>query len=282
MSSSIFSGPTQKFYKMQGSGNDFIVIDNRDRAISPAVMPAWAKALCPHAFRIGADGLIFLEKDDSGQAATRWHFFNADGSRAEMCGNGARCATLLAHCLGMAEAEHHMLTDAGPIHALVDAAKGEVEVQLPPVQDIRMNLTLDVDGESRSIHVANTGVPHAVMIRDDLDSLDVRSLGSHIRHHPMFSPNGVNANFIRILDQETFRLRTYERGVENETYACGTGAAASVIVARTLGLCAPTVQVTTSGGEVLRISLRDGTVFLRGAAQIVYQGVFSLKALGLS
>ena len=118
---------TQSFYKMQGSGNDFIVIDNRARSISPDVMPLWAKALCPHAFSIGADGIIFLEADDSGRAATRWHFFNADGSRAEMCGNGSRCATLLAHRLGMAPAEHLMLTDAGPVSARVFAEAGEVK-----------------------------------------------------------------------------------------------------------------------------------------------------------
>ena len=114
---SILAGPTQLFFKMQGSGNDFIIIDNRSRSISPDAMASWAKALCPRAFRIGADGIIFLEHDSSGQASTKWHFFNADGSRAEMCGNGSRCATLLAFKLGMAPAKHLMLTDAGVVHA---------------------------------------------------------------------------------------------------------------------------------------------------------------------
>jgi diaminopimelate epimerase len=148
---SIFTSPTRFFYKMQGSGNDFIIVDNRAAAISPADMPRWAKTLCPHAFSIGADGIIFLEMDDSGQAATRWHFFNADGSRAEMCGNGSRCATLLAHMLGMAPAEHLMLTDAGTVHAQVFREAGEVEVQLTPARDLALNFP--------SILAANPGRP---------------------------------------------------------------------------------------------------------------------------
>jgi diaminopimelate epimerase len=278
---SIPSGPTQGFYKMQGSGNDFIVIDNRARTISPEVMPRWAKALCPHAFSIGADGIIFLETDDSGQAATRWHFFNADGSRAEMCGNGSRCATLLAHLLGMAPAEHLMLTDAGPVHARVFPEAGEVEVQLTPVRDLSLNLLLDLDGAPWMAHFANTGVPHTVLLADDIKALDIKTLGALVRYHGRFAPAGTNANFIQILGRESLLLRTYERGVENETYACGTGAAASVAVAHALGLCEATARVTTSGGEVLEIRVQDADIFLRGKALLVYRGEFNPAALGL-
>ena len=278
---SIFSGSIQKFYKMQGSGNDFIVIDNRARTISQDVMPLWAKTLCPHAFSIGADGIIFLEKDDSGQAATRWHFFNADGSRAEMCGNGSRCATLLAHKLGMARAEHLMLTDAGTVHAQVFPEAGEVEVQLTPVRDVALNFSLDLGGTSFTAHFANTGVPHTVIIADDVKALDIKGLGALVRYHAHFAPAGTNANFIQILGREELLLRTYERGVENETYACGTGAAASVAVAHALGLCEAKARVTTSGSEVLEITVRGTDIFLRGKAQLVYQGEFSPAALGL-
>lgn len=271
----------QSFYKMQGSGNDFIIIDNRDRAIAPDAMPAWAKALCPRAFRIGADGIIFLEMDNSGQAATKWHFFNADGSRAEMCGNGSRCATLLAHHLGMAGAEHVMLTDAGPIQARVFADAGEVEVQLTPVRDQALNLDLDVDGTPVVAHFANTGVPHAVIITDDVKAIDIREMGAKVRYHQHFVPAGTNANFIQIIDRTHILLRTYERGVENETYACGTGAAASVSVAHALDLVDPRAQVTTSGGEILEISVRGTDIFLRGQAQIVYHGEFEPARLGL-
>lgn len=278
---SIFAGPTQFFYKMQGSGNDFIVIDNRAKTISPELMPRWAKALCPHAFSIGADGIIFLELDDSGQAATRWHFFNADGSRAEMCGNGSRCATLLAHKLGMAPAEHLMLTDAGTVHAQVFPEAGEVEVQLTPARDMALNFTLDLGGETVTSHFANTGVPHAVIVTDDVKSLDVKGLGAKVRYHGHFAPAGTNANFIQILSREELLLRTYERGVENETHACGTGAAASVAVAHALGLCDAKANVTTSGSEVLGIRVQGSDIFLRGKALLVYKGEFCPAALGL-
>jgi len=275
------SSRSQIFYKMQGSGNDFIVIDNRSRSIGQEVMPAWAKALCPRAFRIGADGIIFLEMDETGQAATKWHFFNADGSRAEMCGNGSRCATLLAHQLGMAGAEHVMSTDAGPIQARVFADAGEVEVQLTPVRDQTLNFTLDLSGEPWAVHFANTGVPHAVLVTDDVKTLDIKKLGALVRYHRHFAPAGTNANFIQIIDRAHILLRTYERGVENETYACGTGAAASVSVAHGLGLVEPKVQVTTSGGEILEISLRGTDIFLRGQAQVVYRGEFDPERMGL-
>mgnify|MGYP001182259518 FL=1 len=278
---SIFPGPTQAFYKMQGSGNDFIVIDNRARSISPDVMPRWAKALCPHAFSIGADGIIFLEEDASGQAATRWHFFNADGSRAEMCGNGSRCATLLAHRLGMAPAEHLMLTDAGPVHAKVFPEAGEVEVQLTPARDLALNFSLQLGDDAWTAHFANTGVPHTVIVSDDVKALDIRGLGAKVRYHDRFAPAGTNANFIQVLNPRELLLRTYERGVENETYACGTGAAASVAVGHALGLCEAKARVTTSGGEILEITVDGADIFLRGKAQVVYQGEFSPAAMGL-
>jgi len=278
---SIFTAQTQSFYKMQGSGNDFIVIDNRAKTISPAVMPSWAKALCPHAFSIGADGLIFLELDDTGQAATRWHFFNADGSRAEMCGNGSRCATLLAHMLGMAPEDHFMLTDAGQVHARVFREAGEVEVQLTPARDLALNFSLDLDGKSFTAHFANTGVPHTVIVSADVKALDIKDLGAKVRYHAHFAPAGTNANFIQVTSRTELLLRTYERGVENETYACGTGAAASVAVAHALGLCEPRAKVTTSGGEVLEIGVHGTDIFLRGRAQLVYQGEFCPSALGL-
>lgn len=277
----IFNDPTQIFYKMQGSGNDFIVIDNRAKTISIADMPRWAKTLCPHAFSIGADGIIFLEIDESGQAATRWHFFNADGSRAEMCGNGSRCATLLAYMLGMAPAEHLMLTDAGTVHAQVFPEAGEVEVQLTPARDMALNFTLDLGGQTFTAHFANTGVPHAVIVTPDVKSLDVKGLGAKVRYHDHFAPAGTNANFIEVVNREELLLRTYERGVENETYACGTGAAASVAVAHALNLCESRAQVTTSGSEVLEIRVQGSDIFLRGKAQLVYRGEFCPAALSL-
>jgi diaminopimelate epimerase len=277
----IFPEFSQSFYKMQGSGNDFIIIDNRTQRIAPQMMGHWARQLCPRAFRIGADGIIFLEMDTSGQAETIWHFFNADGSRAEMCGNGARCATFLAHKLGMAPAKHRMLTDAGTVQAEVFPEEGTVSVQLTPPRDLRLNLDLVLDEKNMVVHFANTGVPHAVLIHEDISVLDIPKLGAKIRYHQYFAPAGTNANFVQILDQGHILLRTYERGVENETYACGTGAAASVAVLHALGQCAASVAVTTSGGEILQITLQDTDIFLRGPAQIIYQGQFCPAHLGL-
>lgn len=277
----LFSDTLQPFYKMQGSGNDFIVIDNRDQRIAPAVMADWAKALCPHAFSIGADGLIFLETNDSEEAQTKWHFYNADGSRAEMCGNGSRCATLLAYRLGMAATDHKMLTDAGAVHAQVFPDAGEVEVQLTPARDLALNTVLDVAGKQTTVHFANTGVPHAVVISENVKALDIKKLGAAVRYHDHFAPAGTNANFIQVLSRDHILLRTYERGVENETYACGTGAAASVAVAHALDLCDSKARVTTSGGEELQITVNGADIFLRGKALLVYEGVFSPAAMGL-
>lgn len=177
-----------------------------------------------------------------------------------MCGNGLRCATLLANRLGMAPTEHVMSTDAGPVSAKVFTEVGEVEVQLTPVKDITMNARLDVAGQPLTVHFANTGVPHAVVISDDVKALDIKTLGAAIRYHQHFAPAGTNANFIQVVDR-TNLLRTYERGVENETCACGTGAAASVAIAHALGLCDNKAKVTTSGGEQLEITVRGTEIF---------------------
>ncbi|MBT8762428.1 diaminopimelate epimerase [Desulfohalobiaceae bacterium Ax17] len=272
---------TAQFFKMQGSGNDFILFDNRELRLSPEKMGLWAKKLCPRAFAIGADGMIFLDEPDKQGIDYRWHFFNSDGSRAEMCGNGSRCAARLAYELGMAPKKHIFGTDAGPIQAQV-LEEGQVKVQLTPPRDLQLNLSLTLDEQRElNVHFVNTGVPHAVVITKNLQKMDVQKLGQTIRFHTQFSPAGTNVNFIEIKDNDKILLRTYERGVESETYACGTGAAASVVVANRLGLLNNSVQVTTTGGEVLRIILEDDKVFLQGKAVLVYEGRVFLKQFGL-
>jgi diaminopimelate epimerase len=183
--------------------------------------------------------------------------------------------------LGMAPARHLMLTDAGTVHAQVFPEAGEVDVQLTPARDMALNFTLDLDGRTFAAHFANTGVPHAVIVTPDVKSIDVKGLGAKVRYHDHFAPAGTNANFIQVVSPGELLLRTYERGVESETYACGTGAAASVAVAHALGLCEPRAKVTTSGGEVLEISVHGSDIFLRGKAQLVYKGEFCPAALGL-
>ncbi len=275
--------PSLFFYKMHGSGNDFILVDNREAHLSPTAMPVWARALCKRSFGVGADGFIVLgPAPEPAEVDYVWHFFNADGSRAEMCGNGSRCAARLAFELGLAPQDHVLGTDAGPIKARVLPDTGEVKVQLTPHFGMVLDKPLELGEHGLvTVHFVNTGVPHAVIVSDDVASVNVARLGPAVRFHDTFAPAGANANFIQIRDRGTMLLRTYERGVEAETYACGTGAAAAVVVAQKLGLCDRQVTVTTSGREELIVTLEDGSVYLQGKAVLVYKGEVFPDSVGL-
>ena len=275
-------GKSVPFFKMQGCGNDFVCVDNRVLGIDPAAMPDLVVPVCRKAFGVGADGMIFFDHAPEGSGlAYVWHFFNADGSRAEMCGNGSRCAARLAWMLGIAPARHVFGTDAGPIEAEVDPDSNQVTVQLTPPKDLRLGIDIEVEGRPFHLHFVNTGVPHAVAVMDHLELVDVWKLGRAIRQHQYFAPAGTNVNFISSEEKGTLSLRTYERGVEDETYACGTGAVASAIVARELGMTGEETDITTTGGEVLGVILRDGKTYLRGAAELVFKGEFYPQSLGI-
>jgi len=266
---------------MHGCGNDFILIDNRTLAVPVERMSRWARALCPRACSVGADGLVFLENPQPGQAVDyRWHFYNADGSRAEMCGNASRCVATLAVRLGLAGPVHTLGTDAGPIAVQV-LEDGQVKVQLTPPTGLQLNISLPVEGAMHTGHFVNTGVPHLVVVCADVAAVDVKALGRALRHHPYFQPAGTNANFIQVIDRDNLELRTYERGVEDETFACGTGAVASLLAAHALGLTGPAAAVTTTGRERLLVSVRDEKVFLQGRAVLVYTGTLSPSSFGL-
>ncbi len=270
------------FFKMQGCGNDFVLMDNRQLRLSREVMADWARAVCRKAFGVGADGMILLDHAPEGSRADYiWHFYNADGSRAEMCGNGARCATRLAYLLGMAPEKHVLGTDAGDIEAEVFPGSNEVRVRLTPPKNLELNIDLDLGARKVEAHFVDTGVPHTVIIEPSLERAPVRELGATTRFHPHFAPAGTNANFIEIVDRSHINLRTYERGVEDETYACGTGAVACVVVTNALGLTDNAVEVTTTGKERLGIAIVDGQTYLRGAAEIVFQGEFYPASIGL-
>lgn len=274
--------PPFRFFKMHGCGNDFILMDNRDCRVQVQDMADWAKRLCPRAFSVGADGLIFLEEapDDDG-LDYRWHFFNADGSRAEMCGNASRCAAKLALALGFAGPDHVFGTDAGPIKARVMPEVDEIKVQLTPYTDLALNLKLNLNGSDVETHFVNTGVPHLVLFHDNARQADLKTLGPAMRYHEQFAPKGVNANIAQVQSRDGMILRTYERGVEDETHACGTGAAAAVVLANKLGLVDNQVRVETSGKEILTISLENDAVFLQGKAILVYEGMVSPEILHL-
>jgi diaminopimelate epimerase len=269
-----------RFFKMTGSGNDFIVIDNRRGRIKPARFPELARLACRRKLSAGADGLIILENDP--EVDFRWFFYNADGSEAEMCGNGARCAARFAYLNGIVSSPRLVFrTLAGIIRAEVshDGAK----IQVSPPHGLETDIGLEIEGQRWTVQFINTGVPHVVQLLDHqeaLDAVDVHRWGSALRYHPRFQPAGTNANFALVRDAGHMAIRTYERGVEGETLACGTGAVAATLVAAARELVASPVQVETRSGEILIISfqkvLGDGAVrfqdvYLEGNAKVVYE-----------
>lgn len=274
-------GARAPFYKLQGCGNDFVALDNRVLRLPEGLMAEWARKICPRAFGVGADGLFFLDHPTDAAADYRWHFFNADGSRAEMCGNASRCAGRLAHALGLAGVRQRLATDAGVIAIEVLPETGQVKVQLTTPKDVALGVRLDVLGRETEVHFVNTGVPHAVLFVDEVRAVDVAAVGRAVRFHEHFAPAGTNANFVQVLDSGHALVRTYERGVEGETLACGTGVSAVLVVASALGRTGDRVENTTSGGEVLVTSLEVGSVFLQGAAELTFTGELNIPALGL-
>jgi diaminopimelate epimerase len=261
------------FAKMHASGNDFILIDNRHNQLD-GNLPVIVDRLCRRRFSVGADGLILVESSDV--ADYKWRFFNADGSEVEMCGNGSRCVARFAYMKGIAGKVHSFETIAGVIRAEVGV--DTVKVQLTPPHGMQpdMKIYLPVVGEMDASFV-NTGVPHVVYFVDDLEGVDVMKLGAATRYHDMFAPGGTNANFAAWTRDNELSIRTYERGVEGETLACGTGATAAALMAGLKGLVSSPVTVRTRGGNLLKVYFDNdspgfGDVFLEGDAVLVYQG----------
>ncbi|WP_022669092.1 diaminopimelate epimerase [Desulfospira joergensenii] len=274
------------FYKMHGCGNDFIIIDNRELGLGRDRMGKWARVLCRRGLGIHADGLFFLDRPPGTEQdlAYVWHFFNKDGSFGEMCGNAARCAAWLAHALGMAPAEHEFGTLAGRVRARViqkDAHAGQVRISLPPPRDIGLNMALDIQGRSLEVHRVVVGVPHAVVFVEDTEEVDVCGLGRQIRIHGEFAPAGVNVNFAQVLDSKTIKIRTFERGVEDETFACGTGSASTQFLSRLLGHTDQEAVLLTRKGHRLIVDAGEESLSLQGPAELTFQGLFSPLRLGL-
>ncbi len=261
------------FYKMQGSGNDFILIDNRRGVLRGKNLKAFAIEVCQRHYSVGADGLIVIVP--SRKADFKWRFFNADGSEAEMCGNGSRCAARFAFLRKIAKKDMAFETLAGIIHARV--AGNNVTVQLTDATGLRMNITVPLDTGLRMGHFINTGVPHLVYLSKDLEREDVERIGRTTRYHELFKPSGTNVNFTQILGRHRLRIRTYERGVEGETLACGTGSVAAALIVGALGAVASPVDVITRSGEKLTVSFErtaDGFsgIHLEGTAEVICEG----------
>ena len=258
---------------MAGAGNDFVVIDHRSGGIDdPAAL---TRKTCTRGLSVGADGLILIEKSD--RATFRMRYFNSDGSLGEFCGNGTRCAARFAALHGIAPAKMTVETDAGIVSAEV-GADGLVTISLPPPQTFRADRPIRIGDETIHGSSVTVGVPHYVLFpRTDLWSLDIVPLGRAIRMHRDLQPAGANVNFVHVRDSHSIEIRTYERGVEAETLACGSGIVASVSVSALSKKVSSPVSVTTRSGATLLVSFTlDGTemrdVRLRGDARLVYRG----------
>ncbi|MDD5422236.1 MAG: diaminopimelate epimerase [Candidatus Omnitrophota bacterium] len=267
---------TIQFTKAVATGNDFVIVDVISSKFKGS-LPGLAKKLCDRKWSIGADGLLAIEA--SNKADFRMRIFNSDGSEAEMCGNGSRCAALYAASEGKAKNEMTIETIAGILKA---AVKGDtVKVKLTDPKNIRWNLCLSIDRCPYKMDFIDTGVPHVVHFVKDLDKVDVKNLGSHIRNHGEFSPEGTNADFVQVAGKNTIKVRTYERGVEDETLACGTGSVASAIIAAEAEKMASPITVETRGGEKLKVyfEIADGNfrnVYLEGKARLVFEGAIQV------
>lgn len=261
------------FYKMEAIGNDFVVIDNRKKTVKKPV--DLARELCNRNTGIGADGLLLLEA--SKKADFRMRIINADGSEAEMCGNGSRCMGLFAERVLKLGKKLTMETLAGKI--ALEVGKGTVRVGLSAPRDFRDKFNLDVNGEIYPCYFINTGVPHAVLFVYDIEHFPVESLGEKIRYHREFAPKGTNVNFVKVDSPSSIMVQTYERGV-GLTRACGTGVTASAIVSAIIGKCKQPVTVKTLGGLLtVNFQYDDGRVSgvtLEGGARIVFKGNFFL------
>ena len=264
------------FDKFCGAGNDFIIIDNRRQILAFKSLSRFIVRICCRRLSVGADGVIIIE--DSDQADFKWHFYNKDGSRAQMCGNGARCAALYAVLNKISAQQVKFETDIGIINAEVD--HDHVKVQMNPPTDIKLDFDLSIDDQIHHASSINTGVPHLVLFNK---KDNIVSLGRRLRFHSEFAPAGTNVNFV--CDHPDGILnRTYERGVENETLACGTGAVAVAIIAHLKMGMEPPIKVQTKSGSPLTISFKQvrdrfEDVFLEGPAGLIYKGMLMEKAV---
>lgn len=270
------------FCKMTGAGNDFVVVDNRDLSFSPVLTRENIAHICNRRFGVGADGLIAAEPP-CGAGDVRMRYYNSDGGEAEMCGNGARCFTAFVNSLvGLGNRELHFETMAGIVRGKVNA-DANVTIWLTTPRDLRLNVLPADEVVAAPVHFLNTGVPHAVAYLPGVDDLDLGKLGAYLRYHPAFAPAGTNVNFATVLSPGHLKLRTYERGVEAETLACGTGMTATALLYAVLTGEPGPILLDVAGGDTLSVGFtRVGgqefsDVSLTGPALFVFRGEVPLS-----
>ena len=268
-----------QFFKMNGAGNDFIIVDNRDLSLTKELDTDTIAALCDRHRGIGADGLLAVEPAQKG-ADFRFRYYNADGGEAEMCGNGARCfGRFTAHLGEIVLKKVTFETIVGTLAA--EMIGDDVRIAMSEPKDLKLNTEAKVPGIESALHFVNTGVPHVVTFLaspEALDEFDVFNNGSAIRHHKAFAPAGTNANFAAVLAPDHISIRTNERGVEDETLACGTGMVASALVHHLLTGAPSPIKVDVEGGDTLEIGFEKSgdqgfkNVTLTGPADFVFEG----------
>lgn len=261
---------------MNGAGNDFILIDNRAGDVH--LDRSQIAHLCDRHRGVGADGILLLEKS-SNHADFRMRYFNADGGEAEMCGNGARCFARYANKVAGAQRKVSFETPAGVISA--ELTDDLVTLRMTEPTDLRLDIKLAVESANKAVHFINSGVPHVVIPVARIDDLDVRREGSAIRYHKMFSPLGANVNFIEKRGPKKIGVRTYERGVEEETLACGTGVVASALIFASTENTDGPITVIARGGDELQVGFeKSGKQFrdvtLTGPAEFVFEGTVEI------
>jgi diaminopimelate epimerase len=265
-----------RFTKMNGAGNDFVMIDNRAGEVQ--LTPGQITRICDRHRGVGADGILLLERSSNG-ADFRMRYYNRDGGEAEMCGNGARCFARFANRIAGATGKFSFETPAGVIGA--ELTGDIVTLQMSEPSDLRLNMPIQVDGEETMVHFINSGVPHVVVPVSRVDVVHVRGRGAAIRYHEMFSPKGANVNFIEKRGPKKIAIRTYERGVEDETLACGTGVVASGLIFAAMENVDGPVTVLVRGGDELEVGYkRTGNEFrnvtLTGPAEFVFDGAIEI------
>ena len=257
-----------EFYKYQGTGNDFVMIDNRSN-IFPKENTQLVAHLCDRRFGIGADGLILLDNDAT--TDFRMVYYNSDGNLSSMCGNGGRCLVAFAKKLNVIQNETTFMATDG-LHYATVGADGIVSLQMIDVAEIK---------NTPDYSFLNTGSPHHVQLVTDLEHYNVKENGAAIRYGDLYGQQGSNINFVKKIDDATFSLRTYERGVEDETLACGTGATAVAIAMNATGQTdLNTIHLNVEGGKLaVSFDTKDGkytNVFLKGPAEFVFKGTIQI------
>jgi diaminopimelate epimerase len=265
-----------RFTKMNGAGNDFVMLDNRLGDIRLA--PEQIARICDRHRGVGADGILLLEKAANG-ADFRMRYYNADGGEAEMCGNGARCFARFAHKVAGASGQILFETPAGVIGAELHGES--VTLQMSKPRDLRPHISLPEVADYEAIHFINSGVPHVVIPVERIDEIDVRRDGALVRRHSMFAPKGTNVNFLEKRGPKSIAIRTYERGVEDETLACGTGVVASALIFAATEKVDGPISVLVRGGSELQVGFeRAGDDFkavtLTGPAEFVFEGAIEI------